>query len=120
MNPKLAESTRPEEFPVVLKPSMEAMRIAIEAAEVDPRRTLFLDDNIRNVAAGRAVGLRTVLVGKTVKSKEADYVLENVKNLAQSISDVWVGGSDGSIQRISSTRSDIEVDSIRTTTAVVA
>lgn len=55
-----------------------------------------------------------------MKSKEADYVLENVKNLAQSISEVWVGGSDGSIQRISSTRSDIEVDSIRTTTAVVA
>ncbi|XP_004296895.1 PREDICTED: uncharacterized protein LOC101301381 [Fragaria vesca subsp. vesca] len=120
MNPKLAESTRPDEFPVVLKPSMEAMRIAIEAAEVDPRRTLFLDDNVRNITAGRAVGLRTVLVGKTVKSKEADYVLENVKNLAQSISEVWVGGSEGSNQQVNGTRSDIEVDSIRTTTAVVA
>ncbi|XP_050373752.1 uncharacterized protein LOC126791356 [Argentina anserina] len=120
MNPKLAGSTRPDEFPVVLKPSMEAMRIAIEAAEVDPRRTLFLDDNVRNIAAGKAVGLRTVLVGKSVKTKEADYVLENVKNLAQSISEVWVGRSDGGNHRVSDTRSDIEVDSIRTTTAVVA
>ncbi|KAH0994264.1 hypothetical protein GBA52_005747 [Prunus armeniaca] len=56
---------------------MEAMEIALRVAEVDPRRTLFLDDNVRNVAAGKAVGLHTVLVGKTVKSKEADYVLEN-------------------------------------------
>ncbi|PQQ09334.1 uncharacterized protein Pyn_10207 [Prunus yedoensis var. nudiflora] len=75
MNPNLPSSTRPDEFPVVLKPSMEAMEIALRVAEVDPRRTLFLDDNVRNVAAGKAVGLRTVLVGKTVKSKEADYVL---------------------------------------------
>ncbi|CAB4292031.1 unnamed protein product [Prunus armeniaca] len=121
MNPNLQSSTRPDEFPVVLKPSMEAMEIALRVAEVDPRRTLFLDDNVRNVAAGKAVGLHTVLVGKTVKSKEADYVLENVNNLAQAVSEVWVGGKDGgSNKRISRTRSDIEVDSILTTTAVGA
>ncbi|CAL2224735.1 unnamed protein product [Prunus armeniaca] len=62
MNPNLQSSTRPDEFPVVLKPSMEAMEIALRVAEVDPRRTLFLDDNVRNVAAGKAVGLHTVLV----------------------------------------------------------
>ncbi|XP_009366925.2 uncharacterized protein LOC103956624 [Pyrus x bretschneideri] len=123
MNPNLPSSTQPDEFPVVLKPSIKAMEIALRAAEVDPRRTLFLDDNVRNVAAGKAVGLRTVLVGKTVKSKEADYVLENVNNMAQAISEVWVGGSgakDGSNQRISRTRSDIELDSVLTATAVGA
>lgn len=62
-------------------------------------------------------------VGKTVKSKEADYVLENVNNMAQAISEVWVGGSsakDGSNQRISRTRSDIELDSVLTATSVGA
>ena len=40
MNPNLSKSTRPDEFPVVLKPSLEAMNIAIDVAKVDPRRTV--------------------------------------------------------------------------------
>ncbi|KAL3632561.1 hypothetical protein CASFOL_025545 [Castilleja foliolosa] len=62
MNPNLMKSNRPDEFPVVLKPSIEAMNIAVEAAEVDPRRMLFFYDNVKNVAAGKVVGLRTVLI----------------------------------------------------------
>ncbi|KAI5316687.1 hypothetical protein L3X38_036394 [Prunus dulcis] len=46
---------------------LAAMEIALRVAEVDPRRTLFLDDNIRNVAAGKAVGLRTVLLNKVFR-----------------------------------------------------
>nr|DAD19518.1 TPA_asm: hypothetical protein HUJ06_020981 [Nelumbo nucifera] len=62
LNPNLSKSSRPDEFPVVLKPSINAMKIAIDVAQVDPCRTLFLDDNERNIAAGKVVGLRTVLV----------------------------------------------------------
>jgi putative hydrolase of the HAD superfamily len=40
MNPNLSRSTRPDEFPVLLKPSMDAMKIALDAADVDPRRTV--------------------------------------------------------------------------------
>ncbi|CAN1807773.1 Uncharacterized protein C24B11.05 [Linum perenne] len=40
MNPNLPNSTRPDEFPVLLKPSMDAMKIALRAADVDPRRTV--------------------------------------------------------------------------------
>ncbi|CAI9118503.1 OLC1v1020084C2 [Oldenlandia corymbosa var. corymbosa] len=70
MNPNLPNSTRPDEFPVVLKPSPEAMEIAIQTAQVDPRRTLFLDDSPRNIAAGKAVGLRTVLVSRSHNSDD--------------------------------------------------
>ncbi|XP_059431090.1 uncharacterized protein LOC132164573 [Corylus avellana] len=115
MNPNLSRSTRPDEFPVLLKPSMDAMKIALDVADVDPRRTLFLDDNVHNVAAGKALGLRTVLVGKSVKTKEADYVLETVHSLAQVIPEVWVSGMDGDDQRISRTKS--EIDSILAITA---
>ncbi|KAL5541592.1 hypothetical protein UlMin_009302 [Ulmus minor] len=118
MNPNLSKSSRPDEFPVVLKPSTDAMKIALAVADVDPRRTLFLDDSVRNVAAGKAVGLRTVLVGKSVKTKEADYALETVNNLAQVIPEIWVSGTEGGDQRISRTRS--EIDSILATTAVGA
>ncbi|KAJ8766423.1 hypothetical protein K2173_022482 [Erythroxylum novogranatense] len=119
MNPNLSKSTRPDEYPVLLKPSMDAMRIALQVAGVDPRRTLFLDDNIRNVAAGKALGLYTVLVGKAVKSKESDYALENINNLAQVIPEIWVvNGGHGGDQRINRAGSDI--DSVLTTTPVGA
>ncbi|KAL8121728.1 uncharacterized protein C24B11.05 [Apium graveolens] len=96
MNPNLSKASRPDEIPVVLKPSLEAINIAIDAAEVDPRHTLFFDDNVRNIAAGKAVGLRTVLVGKTTKSKEADYAVEvvNKNNLIQVIPEIWFGQDD--------------------------
>ncbi|KAF4365019.1 hypothetical protein F8388_001767 [Cannabis sativa] len=108
MNPNLSKATRPDEFPVILKPSMEALKIALSVAEVDPRRTLFLDDNVRNIAAGKAVGLRTALVGKTMKTKEADYALEKVNNLAQVIPEIWVNGVEKGEPRISRTNSEIE------------
>lgn len=113
MNPNLSQSARPHEFPVVLKPSPEAMRIALRDTSVDPRRTLFLDDNVRNIAAGKAVGLRTVLVGKTVKTKEADYALDAVNNLLKVVPEIWVNPTDGGDQIISSSTRN-EIDSILT------
>lgn len=109
LNPNLPKSTRPNEFPVVLKPSPEAMKIAIEVANVDPRRTLFLDDNVKNVAAGKALGLRTVLVGKSMKNKEADYAVEHVGNLMQVIPEIWSKGTDGGDQKIRRSRSELDV-----------
>lgn len=42
MNPNLNKTNnRPHEIPVILKPSLEAINIAIDAAEVDPRRTVI-------------------------------------------------------------------------------
>ncbi|KAL9389857.1 hypothetical protein Peur_018462 [Populus x canadensis] len=108
MNPNLSKSTSPDEFPVLLKPSVDAMKVALRVADVDPRRTLFLDDNVRNVAAGKALGLRTALVGKTVRSKEADYVLEHIHNLAQVIPEIWVGGTESGDQRISQPGSEMD------------
>ncbi|KAG9157139.1 hypothetical protein Leryth_019090 [Lithospermum erythrorhizon] len=116
MNPNLDKSTRPDEFPVVLKPSLEAMKIAVETADVDPRRTLFFDDNVRNIAAGKAVGLRTVLVGRAIKTKEADYAIEDVSNLMQVIPEIWYNEKNDSRH----TRNEMELDSILTTTTIVA
>ncbi|KAK4755806.1 hypothetical protein SAY87_009563 [Trapa incisa] len=119
MNPNLPASTRPDEFPVILKPSPEAMEIALRAADVDPRRTLFFDDNVKNIAAGKAVGLKTVLIGKSVKTREADYALEAVRDLAGVIPEIWgAAATQGGDQAIIPTRSGI--DSIPTPTSVGA
>jgi putative hydrolase of the HAD superfamily len=40
MNPNLSKSTSPDEFPVLLKPSVDAMKVALRVADVDPRRTV--------------------------------------------------------------------------------
>ncbi|XP_055813506.1 uncharacterized protein LOC129882997 [Solanum dulcamara] len=117
MNFNLSEATRPEEIPVILKPSMEAMNIAIEAAQVDPCRTLFLDDNVKNIAAGKAVGLRTVLVGRSTKTKEADYALEMVTNLVQVVPAIWFKEEEEKDQKITRTRSEMD---FHATTAVGA
>lgn len=95
MNPNLSRSTWSNEYPVVLKPSLDAMTIALRVAQINPCRSLFLDDNVHNIAAGKAMGLQTCLVGKTVKSKEADYVLETVNNLEQVIPEIWACQVDG-------------------------
>ncbi|KAK9086791.1 hypothetical protein Syun_029185 [Stephania yunnanensis] len=118
INPNLPNSTRPDEFPVVLKPSTEAIKTAIIVANVDPCRTVFLDDNPRNIAAGKSMGLSTVLVGKQEKTDGADYVVENVNYLPKAVPELWVGGSDGEDQRIARTRS--EIDAVLAATAVGA
>lgn len=117
MNPNLSKASRPDEIPVVLKPSLEAINIAIDAAEVDPRHTLFFDDNVKNIAAGKAVGLRTVLVGTTtMKSKEADYAVEvvNKNNLIQVIPEIWFGKKDENQQQ------QPKIDSVLSATTVGA
>ncbi|KAJ1423797.1 Pyrimidine 5-nucleotidase [Sesbania bispinosa] len=117
INPDLPYSTRPDEFPVLLKPSLDAFKIAIHAGNVDPRRTLFLDDSVRNIAAGKEMGLYTVLVGKTVKSKGADYAVESVHSVAEVIPEIWANGMDGDDERLTRTKS--ELDAVFNTAAVV-
>ncbi|KAK4266353.1 hypothetical protein QN277_027293 [Acacia crassicarpa] len=120
MNPNLCNATRPDEFPVLLKPSPEAMKIALRAAQVDPRRSLFLDDNASNIAAGKAMGLHTVLVGKRGKSKEADYAVENVNQVAELIPEIWGCQPDGQDQRtVPTTKSEFDSRIPTTTTAAV-
>lgn len=96
MNPNLCNSTRLDEFPIVLKPSLDAIKIAIEVGRIHPRRTLFLDDSVRNIVAGKSMGLQTILVGKSGKIKEADHVINSVKELGQVAPEIWavVGGVD--------------------------
>ncbi|KAG2401438.1 hypothetical protein LR48_Vigan02g226900 [Vigna angularis] len=108
INPNLPNAARPDEFPVLLKPSPDAFKIALHAANVDPRRTLFLDDSVRNIAAGKEMGLHTVLVGKTVKSKEADYAVEFVNNVAQAIPEIWANKMDGEDEAMTRTKSELE------------
>ncbi|TYI19194.1 hypothetical protein ES332_A07G147900v1 [Gossypium tomentosum] len=100
-NPNLSESKC-----VVLKPSTDAIKIALHVARVDSPRTLFLDDNVQNISAGKTLGLWTCLVGKSGEGKEADYAIEEVKNLGDVIPEIWVNKQDGGDR----SRSELELD----------
>ncbi|KAI9089796.1 hypothetical protein K1719_029089 [Acacia pycnantha] len=120
MNPNLPNSTRPDEYPVLLKPSLDAFKIALQAANIDPHLTLFLDDNIRNVAAGKAMGLHTVLVGKSVKCEGADYAVETVNKVTQVVPEIWLGRNNEASEHKRIQRSKSELDTLLTTTPIGA
>ncbi|KAG9142583.1 hypothetical protein Leryth_011676 [Lithospermum erythrorhizon] len=75
--------------PIVCKPSEAAIVKALKIANINPHRTLFFEDSIRNIQSGKRVGLYTVLVGKSQSVKGADYVLESIHNMREAIPELW-------------------------------
>ncbi|KAG2289754.1 hypothetical protein Bca52824_049358 [Brassica carinata] len=53
------------------------------------RKILFFEDSVRNIQAGKRVGLSTVLVGTSQRVKFADYAVENIHNLKEALPELW-------------------------------
>lgn len=75
--------------PIVCKPSTSAIERALKIANLNPQRTLFFDDSVRNIQAGKRVGLHTVLVGTSQRVKGADYALESIHNIREALPELW-------------------------------
>ncbi|KAH7553707.1 hypothetical protein ACOSP7_029470 [Xanthoceras sorbifolium] len=75
--------------PIVCKPSEAAIERALKIANINPQRTLFFEDSVRNIQAGKRVGLDTVLVGNSQRVKGADYALESIHNIREAIPELW-------------------------------
>lgn len=75
--------------PIVCKPSEAAIERALKIANINPQRTLFFDDSVRNIQAGKRVGLQTVLVGSSQRVKGADFALESIHNIRQALPELW-------------------------------
>ncbi|KAG2685865.1 hypothetical protein I3843_10G138100 [Carya illinoinensis] len=71
--------------PIVCKPSVDCIEKALKIAKINPQRTLFFEDSVRNIQAGKRVGLHTVLVGSSQRVKGADYALESIHNIREAI-----------------------------------
>uniref|UniRef100_A0A6N2L3U4 Uncharacterized protein n=1 Tax=Salix viminalis TaxID=40686 RepID=A0A6N2L3U4_SALVM len=50
-----------QETPVVCKPFEDAFEQAFKLANINPRKTVFFDDSVRNIKTGKLMGLHTVL-----------------------------------------------------------
>ncbi|XP_024440621.1 uncharacterized protein C24B11.05 isoform X3 [Populus trichocarpa] len=88
---------------ILCKPSLEAIEAAIQIANVDPKKTIFFDDSARNIASGKAAGLRTVIVGSSVLVPGADHGLRNIHNIKEAIPEIWEDEGEQSEQVIQST-----------------
>eukprot|EP00268_Persea_americana_P045114 TRINITY_DN4586_c0_g1_i1.p1 TRINITY_DN4586_c0_g1~~TRINITY_DN4586_c0_g1_i1.p1 ORF type:complete len:292 (+),score=61.70 TRINITY_DN4586_c0_g1_i1:197-1072(+) len=75
--------------PVLCKPSEAAMEHALKIANIDPKTTIFFDDSIRNIQAGKRIGLQTVLVGTSQRVKGADFALESIHNIREALPNLW-------------------------------
>lgn len=75
--------------PIICKPSEYAFECALKIANIDPKRAIFFDDSVRNIQAGKRVGLHTVLVGKSYRVKGADYALESIHNIKEALPELW-------------------------------
>ncbi|PIA54719.1 hypothetical protein AQUCO_00900949v1 [Aquilegia coerulea] len=84
--------------PIVCKPSEGAIDQALKIANIDPHRTLFFEDSVRNVQAGKRVGLHTVLVGTSHRIKGADFALESIHNIREAIPELW--DADDNIEKV--------------------
>lgn len=82
------------ETPILCKPSEIAIIRALEIANVNPKRAIFFDDSVRNIQAGKRVGLNTCLVGTSHRVNGADYALESLHNIREALPELWEDGEE--------------------------
>lgn len=95
---------------VICKPSEYAIEKALRLANLNPQKTIFFDDSVRNILAGKRVGLNTVLVGTSHRPKGADYALESIHNIREALPELWEAD----------VRAEIYSDKISRETSVIA
>ncbi|XP_019199218.1 PREDICTED: uncharacterized protein C24B11.05-like [Ipomoea nil] len=75
--------------PIVCKPSEEAFERAFEIAKINPHKTLFFDDSIRNLETAKRTGLSTVRVGASHRTDGVDYAFESIHNMKEALPEIW-------------------------------
>ncbi|XP_057508245.1 uncharacterized protein LOC130791148 [Actinidia eriantha] len=75
--------------PVVCKPFEYAFEQAFKIAKINSQRTLFFDDSIRNLQIGKGMGLHTIWVGSSHRTKGVDYALESIHNMREALPELW-------------------------------
>ncbi|GAB4857985.1 hypothetical protein Ancab_015889 [Ancistrocladus abbreviatus] len=85
---------------ILCKPNVEAIEAAIRIANIDPKRTIFFDDSTRNIASGKAAGLKTVIVGSSVLVPGADYALSSIHNIKEALPEIWESEGGEQVEQV--------------------
>ncbi|KAJ9146678.1 hypothetical protein P3X46_028914 [Hevea brasiliensis] len=75
--------------PVVCKPFETAFDQVFKIANINPQRTLFFDDSIRNLQTGKRLGLNTVWVGSSHRAEGVDCALESIHYIKEALPELW-------------------------------
>ncbi|KAH1145399.1 hypothetical protein GYH30_041245 [Glycine max] len=75
--------------PVVCKPFQDAFEKVFDMADIDPQRTLFFDDSLRNLQTGKSLGLHTVMVAASRRATGVDHALESIHNMKEAFPELW-------------------------------
>ncbi|CAF2334629.1 unnamed protein product [Brassica napus] len=80
--------------PVIGKPFEVAFEHVFKMTNINPHKTLFFDDSIRNIQTGKRVGLHTVWVGTSHKDEGVDTALEHIHNIREALPELWEATDD--------------------------
>lgn len=80
---------------IVCKPALESFQTATIIANLDPKKTIFFDDSVRNIATAKAAGFHTVIVGRSSLVAGADHALNNIHNMREALPQVWEDDYEG-------------------------
>ncbi|KAK4440886.1 hypothetical protein Salat_0423500 [Sesamum alatum] len=75
--------------PIVCKPFENSFEQTFRIAGINPEKTLFFDDSIRNLQSAKSLGLRTVWVGSSHRTECVDYALESIHNMREALPELW-------------------------------
>ncbi|KAL4587373.1 hypothetical protein LXL04_000242 [Taraxacum kok-saghyz] len=74
---------------IICKPALESFQAATIIANIDPNKTIFLDDSTRNIATAKAAGFHTCVVGQSSLVPGADHALRSIHNMREALPDLW-------------------------------
>ncbi|KAL8057374.1 hypothetical protein ABFS82_04G180500 [Erythranthe guttata] len=84
-----SENNEPAKVLIVCKPFENAYEEAFKVTDINPKKTLFFDDSIRNLQTAKNMGLHTVWVGSSQRTKGVDYSLESIHNIKEALPELW-------------------------------
>ncbi len=67
----------------VAKPDIRAYRKALELLNARPEQCMLVEDRLRNLKPGKALGMTTVLIGDQPGGEGADFVLQDITELGE-------------------------------------
>ncbi|KAJ9544022.1 hypothetical protein OSB04_023729 [Centaurea solstitialis] len=87
--PKLIENGIISLTRIICKPALESFQKATIIANLDPKKTIFFDDSVRNIATAKAAGFHTVIVGRSSLVAGADHALNSIHNMREALPQLW-------------------------------
>lgn len=75
--------------PVICKPFEESFEEVFKIANINPQRTVFFDDSIRNLQTAKRLDLHTVMVGSSHRLEGVDHALESIHNIREALPELW-------------------------------